>query len=212
VLPVRAELVSQLETLGGRMGRCLARGVDQRRLELRSASGRFPKLDVLLQGPRQKLDNASQRFGGALGRMINRKRAAFDRASGGLRPAALRRETSAKRAQANQLARRLGPAIGHKLKALRDALQSQSRVLDSVSYQRVLARGFALVTGPDGRLVRSSRVVSDGDVLSLRFSDGEVGAIAGKGAPTPATPPSSSDPQRPRIRRARRSDDQGSLF
>ena len=107
-LPVRAELISTVATLGGRMARCLTRNVDKRRLELRSTSGRFPKLDKLLQGPRQRLDMASQKFGGSLSRMIARKRARFDQASGGLRPAALRRETSAKRGEMQRLAARLG--------------------------------------------------------------------------------------------------------
>jgi exodeoxyribonuclease VII large subunit len=208
-LPVRAELVSAVGSLDGRMSRSLARNVDKRRLELKSTSARFPKLDTLLQSPRQRLDLTSQRFGGALGRALSRKRAHFDRASGGLRPAALRRETSAKRAEAQRLAARLAPAMGRKLRALGEAFRAQSRVLESVSYERILARGFALVTGPGGALVRSAGSVAEGDALRLRFSDGDVAATAGKGAPRP---PSSSEPSRPRIRRAKRGDDQGSLF
>jgi exodeoxyribonuclease VII large subunit len=208
-LPVRAELISSIANLGGRMARCLTRGVEKRRLELRSTSARFPKLDTLLQSPRQRLDLASQRFGGGLGRMLSRKRAVFDRASGGLRPAALRREISGKRGEVLRLAARLAPAMGRKMKTLREALRSHTRVLDSVSYERVLARGFALVTKPGGALVRSAAAVTEGDALRLRFADGEVAATAGKG--TSSTPPS-SDSQRPRIRRAKRGDDQGSLF
>jgi exodeoxyribonuclease VII large subunit len=140
--------------------------------------------------------------------MLSRKRTVFDRASGGLRPAALRRETAAKRSEAQRLAARLAPAMGRKLNALRAAFRAQAHVLDSVSYERVLARGFALVTKPGGALVRSAGAIAEGDALRLRFSDGEVAATAGKSAPVP----SSSDPQRPRIRRAKRGDDQGSLF
>jgi exodeoxyribonuclease VII large subunit len=213
-LPVRAELISTVANLGGRMARCLTRIVDKRRLELRSASGRFPKLDKLLQEPRQRLDMASQKFGGSLSRMIGRKRARFDQASGGLRPAALRREMSAKRAEAQRLAARLAPAMGRRMKAAREGLQAQARVLETLSYQRVLSRGFTLVTRPDGALVRTAKAVREGDTLRLRFADGEVEASAGKGAPTPETrlAPSSSDPPRPRIRRAKRDSDQGDLF
>jgi exodeoxyribonuclease VII large subunit len=213
-LPVRAELISTVGNLGGRMARCLTRNVEKRRLELKSASGRFPKLDALLQGPRQRLDLASQRFGGALGRAITRKRQAFDRASGGLRPAALRRETSTKRAETQRLAARLAPAMGRKLKQLREALRSHTRVLDSVSHERVLARGFALVTKPDGALIRSAGSITEGDALKLRFSDGEIAARAGTSGPPPAKSPAPtvSERPRPRIRRAKRGDDQGSLF
>jgi exodeoxyribonuclease VII large subunit len=213
-LPVRAELISTVANLGGRMGRCLTRNVDKRRLELKSASGRLPRVDALLQGPRQRLDLASQRFGGALGRAIARKRAGFDRASGGLRPAALRREIAAKQGEAQRLSARLGPAMGRKMKGLRDALRGHARVLDSVSYERVLARGFALVARPDGGLVRSAGSVQEGDLLKLRFADGDVAARAGETSkpPTSSPPASPPDAPRPRIRRAKRGDDQGTLF
>jgi exodeoxyribonuclease VII large subunit len=209
-LPVRAELISAVSSFGARMSRCLIRTVDKRRLELKSATGRFPKLDRLLQGPRQRLDMASQKFGGSLSRMIARKRARFDQASGGLRPATLRREVAAKRGELQRLTARLAPAMGRKMKTAREGLQAQSRVLETLSYQRVLSRGFALVTRPDGALVRSAGAISEGDTLNLRFADGGVVATAGKGGPK--SPPSPSEPQRPRIRRVRRSSDQGDLF
>ena len=214
-LPVRSELIAQVQTLGGRLTRRLTGTVEKRKLELRSAGARLPKLDALLQGPRQKLDMASQRFGGSLSRMVARKRAKFDQAGGGLRPAALRREIAGKRAEVERLAARLQPALGRRMKRLRDGLREQTRVLDSVSYERVLARGFALVTGADGSLVRSAASVADGDALKLRFADGEVGVTAGGGSggpksapPTPTTP----EVQRPRIRRRTTGGDQASLF
>ena len=216
-LPVRAELIAAVASLGGRMAKCLTRQTDRARLELKSAAGRMPRLDVLLQGPRQRLDTASQRFGGSLSRMVARKRARFDQVGGGLRPMALRREIGSKRAEVWRLAGRLQPALGRRMKRLRDALREQTRVLDSVSYQRVLARGFALVTRGDGGLVRSAGAVAENDALKLRFADGEVGVTAGGGSggpkpPAPLATAASTDAQRPRIRRRTTGGDQGSLF
>lgn len=218
-LPVRTELIQQVRTLGGRLTRRLAGTVEKRKLELRSAAGRLPKLDTLLQGPRQRLDLASQRFGGSLSRMVARKRGRFDQASGGLRPAALRREIVARRGEVVRLAGRLQPAVGRRLKRLGDALREQTRVLDSVSYERVLARGFSLVTRADGALVRSAGSVANGDALLLRFADGEVGVTAGAPTGAPPLPPAPAPAQtaapekeRPRIRRRSRDGDQGDLF
>ena len=140
--------------------------------------------------------------------MVARKRAWFDQASGGLRPAALRREISAKRSEAAQLSARLAPAIGRRMKAARDGLLAGGRMLETLSYQRVLSRGFTLVTGPDGALVRSAAAVSPGEALKLRFADGEVAATAHSGS-TRSSPP---DASRPRIRRAKRDSDTGDLF
>jgi exodeoxyribonuclease VII large subunit len=222
-LPVRSELVAAIASLGGRMGKLLMRKVEKSRLELRSATGRLPRRDSLLQQPRQRLDMASQRFGGSLSRMVARKRARFDKAGGGLRPAALRREITAKRGEIVRLAGRLRPAMGRRLEWFGTALKAQARVLETLSYQAVLARGFALVTKVDGALVRSAAGVAEGDALRLRFADGEVAAKAGQGtgsrggggkAPvsSPPAPLASSDTPRPRIRRARRESDTGDLF
>jgi exodeoxyribonuclease VII large subunit len=142
--------------------------------------------------------------------MIARKRARFDKAGGGLRPAALRRETSQKRAEISRLGERLRPAIERRVKRLREYYLAQARVLDSVSYERVLARGFALVTRGDG-LVRSAGSVAEGDALKLRFADGEVAATAGKGSPGKPPAPAVEAP-RPRIRRPKRESDTGDLF
>jgi exodeoxyribonuclease VII large subunit len=100
------------------------------------------------------------------------------------------------------------------LRRAHDALNQQARVLQSVSYERVLTRGFALVTRADGALVRSAAGVSDGDALRLRFADGEVAATAGAAGPVAPRPEAAPEqPQRPRIRRrARGEDDQGNLF
>ncbi len=218
-LPVRTELIQQVQTLSGRLTRRLTGTVEKRKLELRSAVGRLPKLDALLQGPRQRLDLAAQRFGGSLSRMVARKRGRFDQAGGGLRPAALRREIAGKRGEVQRMAGRLQPALGRGLKRLRDALREQTRVLDSVSYERVLARGFSLVTRADGGLVRSAGSVANGDALRLRFADGEVGVTAGAPTGAPPLPPAPASAQtaapekeRPLIRRRSRDSDQGDLF
>jgi exodeoxyribonuclease VII large subunit len=208
-LPVRAELMSQVETLGGRMSRRLLGTVEKRKLELRSAVGRLPKADDLLARARQRLDMASQRFGGSLSRMVARKRARFDQTGGGLRPAALRREIAGKRGEVQRQSARLAPAMERRLRRMREALTGHARVLESVSYERVLARGFALVTKLDGTLVRGMKSVSEGDGLRLRFADGEVEARAGNSGPPAAAP---TDPQRPRIRKRKPQNDQGNLF
>ena len=214
-LPVRAELMAQVETLGGRLSRRLLGTLEKRKLELRSASGRLPKPDALLAKARQRLDLASQRFGGSLSRMVARKRARFDQTGGGLRPATLRREIQARQTDVQRLAARLPPAMERRLRRMREALTGQARVLQSVSYERVLARGFALVTRPDGALVRAAASVADGEALRLRFADGERDVTARSGgAPREAAPaePGAPDKHRPRIRKRVREDDQGNLF
>jgi exodeoxyribonuclease VII large subunit len=210
-VPVRAELVATIEDFSHRLSRSLTRGIERRRLELRSVVGRLPRLDAVLQGPRQRLDLAGHRFGGALAQMIARKRSAFEARAARLQGATLRREVQVKRADVSKAAQRLRPAITRLLADGRRHLEAQARVLDTLSYERVLARGFALVTGPDGHLTRSAKALSEGDTLMLRFSDGEVAATAGKGGGSPKPPAGDPEPVRARTRK-RSSSDQGDLF
>lgn len=58
---------------------------------------------------------------------------------------------------------------GHRLNAL-------STRLDAVSYQNVLARGFALVTGAQSTPITSASAIKPGMVVHLHFADGEASA------------------------------------
>jgi exodeoxyribonuclease VII large subunit len=65
-VPVRAELLSRIDSLARRAIGCWARGQDSRRTELRAAARALPSADVLLALPRQRLDGAADRLPRAL--------------------------------------------------------------------------------------------------------------------------------------------------
>jgi exodeoxyribonuclease VII large subunit len=91
----------------------------------------------------------------------------------------------------------------------RDAkLAHASQVLAALSYQGVLARGFALVRGPTGTPLRAAAAVSPGLRLDIEFADGNVGAIAEGGRAKPHLEPV----RRPRRRRLFGNPGQGNLF
>jgi exodeoxyribonuclease VII large subunit len=81
-------------------------------------------------------------------------------------------------------------------------------VLAALSYQGVLARGFALVRGPAGTPLRSAAAVSAGLRLDIEFADGNVGAVAEGGRAKPHLEPV----RRSRRRRLLGDPGQGNLF
>jgi exodeoxyribonuclease VII large subunit len=86
-------------------------------------------------------------------------------------------------------------------------LERTSQLLAALSYQGVLARGFALVRAAEsGDPLRSAAAVAAGMRLDIEFADGRVGATS-EGA-TRMRPP---EPPRPRRRRSF-DPGQGSLF
>jgi exodeoxyribonuclease VII large subunit len=86
------------------------------------------------------------------------------------------------------------------------------QLLTALSHRGVLARGFALVRGSDGRPLRYAAAVSEGMRLDLEFTDGRVRARAEASIVAPAEPAQSGVLRRPRVRRAAGNSDQGSLF
>ena len=97
---------------------------------------------------------------------------------------------------ANLEGRALRYERGH-LNRDRGRLESLTRILESISYRAVLERGFALVTGTDGKLRRRAAQIRPGEHLYLTFTDGESGALAEGTA-------------KPRVKKT--PSDQGSLF
>jgi exodeoxyribonuclease VII large subunit len=65
-VPVRSELMAQVESLARRRVTCWVRGMESRRSELRAAARALPGADELLAQPRQKLDSLGERLPRAL--------------------------------------------------------------------------------------------------------------------------------------------------
>ncbi len=59
----------------------------------------------------------------------------------------------------------------------RHQLQQRIELLQALSPQRLLERGFALLHGGDGQLVRSVQQVGGGDVLQVLVADGRINTV-----------------------------------
>ncbi|MFC3695322.1 exodeoxyribonuclease VII large subunit [Chenggangzhangella methanolivorans] len=193
-VPVRADLLATTADRGARLKSGILRGLEARRVELRSASRALPTLEALVQIPRQRLDHAAARLGPALATNAGRHRARLAAAGARLSPVTLRGRISAARERVDALATRAERARRALLDKRRAELDGLWKFAESLSYERVLDRGYALVRGVDGSLVRRASEIDAGQPLSLVFADGEAQAVATDGAAPP--------PQRPAKRKA----------
>jgi len=96
-----------------------------------------------------------------------------------------------------------GRLLSDMLGRLWDRLEGLDRLLESLSYEQVLARGFALVRDAGGRPLLRAQAVEPGTALNIEFADGRVDAVADGAAP--ARP-------KPARRTAPVSKDQGNLW
>ncbi len=138
-VPVRLELVAGLEGQGARLMRALAQGLGQRGQRLRDLARALPRLEGLLAAPRQRLDGAVARLGGALGLAVQRRRGRYEALAARARPEAL----------LAGFARRS------------DRLAGLGRDL-AARQERRIERGQTAVTHQAGRLVRAlARLIDD---------------------------------------------------
>jgi exodeoxyribonuclease VII large subunit len=237
-VPVRSELLAQIDSLARRQRSCWARGLDARRTELRAAARALPAADELLAVPRQKLDSLAERLPRALHANAQIHHKQYLRCAARLTPPLLRGRVQRGRERLNNAGGRLAAAIranlaSHRQRVVRDrertlalfersgravnalierrfaALDRADKLLAALSYQGVLARGFALVRDPAGPPIRSAAAISPGQALDIEFSDGRATALATAAHGVPVKP---RQPIRPRSRKYGSGEGQGSLF
>ncbi len=75
----------------------------------------------------------------------------------------------------DELARRAWSSLFHRLQLSHAGLGSLEQRLEVLNPMSVLGRGFAVISHPDGELVRSVKQVSSGDTLNVRLVDGDFG-------------------------------------
>ena len=183
-VPVRAELLAWVGDLGGRLLRAMSNGMEQRRHRVIAAARALPRPDDILALARQRLDAAAARLDGALRGFTERKRVGLARASARLSPLLLRRRISESHRRLDDLQGRMTRAMAgaHERRAQR--LMAASRMLESLSYTSVLARGYAVARdAATGQPLTRAAQIAPAQRLELEFADGRASAIAeGKAA------------------------------
>ncbi len=219
-IPARADLLAQLAQMQARLLSATQRGLNERRLTLAQVERRLPDLPALLRETRQRLDDRGERLRLALPNLLAARRATLDRLTARLPHP--RERLAAQRAGLALAGTRLNAVLAHTITTqkgragrvlarlsdvpvraqLREAaqrLQGVAARLESVSYERVLTRGFALVSDAAGHAVTSAAQVQAGAHLSLRFADGQRQVVAQNGDASPS-PKKRISPGKPKPR------------
>jgi len=107
-VPVRMELLAWVETAGGRLSRAVTLGLAAGRQRLGDLSRGLPRLEAVLDGPRQRLDAASDRLGPSLRAATQTRRLQLERLSARLQPG-LDRAVAGKRVMLGRAGAGLSP-------------------------------------------------------------------------------------------------------
>src|SRR5512144_2584274 len=177
-VPVRADLLITVTGYGLRAASNLRRALEARRGRFLAATRGLPRKSNILDLPRQRFDTASGRLKRALIANARAHRTALERAATRLRPHVVARATLQGREHLTRLDRSRERAVTAMLERSRRRLDGQAKLLQTLGYHNVLARGFALVRDADGDMVRRASEVGAGAALDIEFADGHVGAYA----------------------------------
>jgi exodeoxyribonuclease VII large subunit len=174
VVPVAIELLAEVRTLAGRLGRGLLGQVGSRRLLLERASVRLGDPHRFIDERRQSMDELVDRAGRALGIAVTRRGKELQAAESRLLRAHPRHRIADQRTALGLLERRLGQASGLVLGHRRRAFDALANKLDALSPLKILDRGYAMTRGPDGRVLSSHQGLSPGDPVTVTLRDGDL--------------------------------------
>ncbi len=230
-VPVRSELVATVMDLTGRLFAGATRTVEHRRMRVEGLARGLPDADTLVATKAQYLDMVTDRLDQAARSLLDGRQRELSIQAGRLRSpaqvlaangqqlrmlderlaAGMRRALDRGGEQLIRIEGRFTPEpILRTLVRLDEKLAQFVERLDSVSYERVLSRGYALVRDRDGQLIESGAAARAAEHVTLQFgTDDSVAATVEGGGDGDA-----SAPKRPRQtgRRPPPKDEQGTLL
>jgi len=195
----------RLDEATSRLTRGLGVSLDRKRARFAGVRLTPASLGQRLGEARRHLATCGARLETGLRGAARDRRARFDRVSSRLSIEPLRRRTILATERLTALVRRNDQLVSIRLERASARLAQADRLLNTLSHQAILARGFALVMDGDGNLLRRAAEVGEGAALTIRFADGDKEAVAGSGDLRPSkAKPAEKKPASP--------GNQGSLF
>ncbi|WP_346899976.1 exodeoxyribonuclease VII large subunit [uncultured Roseibium sp.] len=191
-LPAPRDLLAlprqRFDTAAGSLERSLIVNTRSHRSTYQNAAGRLSPflLSRVITKARNDLDTFGERQGRALQVAVRQKRQGYAAVADRLTPIRLKQQITIGGERLSGLSERMDRAYAVRLTKSRDRLDGLEKLLKSLSYKDVLARGYALLRDDKGQPVRSASAVSSGDTLSIELADGTIDAVATSGSAGPA--------------------------
>lgn len=168
-VPVRADLLAWVLQQQARMGQALSRNVSEKRSLLATQNARLGDPHKILEAKQQIIDFISDKFSSLLRSFVQQKQSGLSVISGKLRPPSYlleRSQTRLRTAEVNLLR-----AQKQRLEDESRRLQNTARLMDSLSYEKVLERGFTVIRDKDGHILSSANDVHQDQDIIVHFKD-----------------------------------------
>ncbi len=172
-VPVRAELMAQTLDAERRMITATQRLLQQNRTLAQGLGRGLVDPKRLLEINMQKLDHLSSKLDLGLQNWLQRRTATLNEMSAKLSPQSLLRRIKDTRRILDGAGERLAQTERKILHERAVSLKNLSAMLESLSFKRVLERGYAVIHDSKGNIVNSAKALKAGEDISIRMTDGE---------------------------------------
>ena len=174
IVPVRADLIVQVEDSAARIENTINRFLKSEKRDVKLLARALPDLGRLIEGFNQRLDDWSERLANSVYIYLNSRQAKLDQIKAQI-PKPKQQIEHAKR-QLNREIRALEITSQSIITEQKNNLKQTIALLESYSYQRILERGFALVTNKNNKPIDTINKLSEGMPISMQFKDGKANA------------------------------------
>jgi exodeoxyribonuclease VII large subunit len=174
-VPVRAELMAATMERQQRLFISMQRLLQRHAVQLQGLGRGLGDPKRLMEHAAQRLDHAGMRLGAGLNTWLDRRAARVNELGAKLSPRALMKNISDAQRHIKGFAERLVNAGSKGVQERTLKLQNLSQMLESLSFERVLERGYAVVYD-DKREIVSGTAQAAGE-MTIRFRDGETKVV-----------------------------------
>ena len=172
-VPVRLDLLANVGQRTARLTQAIARLLEEHRIHLQGLVRGIPKLDVIVSEKEQSLDALSERLSLGPRQLLATKSQDLKLLTARLNLDRFRKDIARAVTDLDGFARRMAQAAGRALRDVGTQIEGIAARLQSVSPQRVLDRGYAMVL--KGEHVLSTATGAEaGAALRVRFADGAI--------------------------------------
>ncbi len=197
-VPVRADLRDRILDTERRLGAAVHRQVRDNVRAVEGTARGLPRPDRLLEQASQTVDDQHDRLRNALANLLAARSATVERAGAGIRSPAdtvarageriagfrerldnaarTRLATARMGYDATDAVRRMNGSVRRLESALSARTEALAALLHSLSYERVLERGFAVVRDRTGAAIPRAADAAPGGAIEIQFADARIGA------------------------------------
>jgi exodeoxyribonuclease VII large subunit len=154
----------------------MVRRLKQERAALGHWRARLRHPGTTLRQQRQLLDSRKQQLSSLMGNRLRLQRSALTNLNKQVESRHPRASIKHQMLLLAQRKRELQQLIQSSMRRFRGALEQQEQLIRTLGPENTLARGYALVTGPDGQIIRSADKAPPPTEVRIRLAKGELAA------------------------------------